>query len=180
MERSEEDKVRFLNEHVCYEVEELLNCRSFFGSLVKHQASIDGNLFVVFQNTALEHTLLHSRNLLEFFFYGAVKGHAQASDYVNGWQKIRGDWTDNLQKLEQRVNNEIAHLDWRRLNVKPEERSWNLVPLVDDLLDTAVLFFSKLDDSYMGERAHNLQAALEFYRTNKTIILDFFATLLKR
>jgi hypothetical protein len=119
-----QQKTDYLNEHFVYEAQELVSCGLFHASILKHtRAMRERMLYEVFVNISLDHTLLHARNLLEFPFYkedGDGK-YARAVSYVTDW--VRPPMTPNLSLLERRVNDEITHLGWNRLNVRPEEKS---------------------------------------------------------
>jgi hypothetical protein len=172
---TEAQKIEYLNEHVCYEAEELMFCHAFLVSVFMHKTELEQRgLLEALRNTSLEHFGLHARNLLEFLFYGSLEGYARATDYIAGWANIRIK-TQNIRVLERRVNAEIAHLGWERLNVKPEEKGWEPLLIAQDLLDTYELFLSKLDDHYKQERVKRLQFNLSHYKTD---IWDVFGILL--
>jgi hypothetical protein len=170
-------KVEFLNEHVCYEAEELLLCHAFIYSLTLHQAEIEKRgLYPALQNTGLEHFGLHARNLLEFLFYPHDNSgkYARAVDYLKGWNDIR-QRTPNIKILEKRVNAELTHLSWDRLLVKPEKKGWQPLLITQDLLDVFETFLAKIDDHYKLERAKQLQAGLAVY---KRAVWEVFGILL--
>jgi hypothetical protein len=175
MEPTEKEKVVFLNEHFAYEVEELVFCDSFIASLFHHRAAIDRKgLFAGLQNTGMEHFLLHARVLLEFLFFGPHEDEPRASDYVKNWSDIR-QWTETLKTFQDRVNKEITHLSWRRVGISPEDKTWMLQPIVDDLLNTTGLFLTSVDNSYLEERARNLWGLLAL---RKTAGIDVFGMLM--
>jgi hypothetical protein len=66
----EERKILYINEHFVYEVEELLFSALFFISVQARAKQLsEKRILPVFQNAAIDHALLHARNLLEFYYY---------------------------------------------------------------------------------------------------------------
>ena len=78
--------------------------------------------------------LLHGRNLLEFY-YKTNKKHlyARASGYVPVWRPPTK--TKSILKLHNRVNDEITHLGWKRIEVKDGEKGWPFVDIARDMCE---------------------------------------------
>jgi hypothetical protein len=160
----EDRKIRYINEHFRYEVEELLYSALFFISVQARAKQLsDKKIFTVFQNTALDHTLLHARNLLEFYYYKDKEGYARARAYVSSWQfPIK---TPNVRKLEARVYDEVTHLGWKRLDVK--EKTWNPLGVINELLDTTADFLVQLDRKYYREGLTMLETEMKELRVKQ-------------
>jgi hypothetical protein len=145
---NEERKIRYINEHFVYEVQELLFSALFFISVqVRENELSDKRVLPVFRNMAIDHALLHARNLLEFYYYGGKEEmYARAGAYVDSWKPPVK--TPNVRKLEARVNDEVTHLGWKRLDVKLEYKNWPLLDVINELLDTTAQFLAQLDRKY--------------------------------
>jgi hypothetical protein len=160
----EEGKIRYINEHFRYEVEELLYSALFFISVQARAKQLsDKKILTVFQNTVLDHTLLHARNLLEFYYYKDKEGYARARAYVSSWQfPIK---TPNVRKLEARVNDEVTHLGWKRLDVK--DKTWNPLDVINELLGTTADFLVQLDRKFYREGLTMLETEMKELRVKR-------------
>ncbi len=176
MDPTETDLTDFLNDHFCYEVEELIGCYAFFVSSFQHRKELEERgLYVAIQNTGIDHFMMHGRNLLEFFFYKPNNDYARASFYITGWEATPQK-TENIKELERRVNFEGVHLGWRRLLVKPDEKNWKPLLIIKDFLNTTEFFLSNVDPRYKGQRVQTLLLLLE---QCKTQVQDIFGSLLR-
>ncbi len=156
-----EQMIRFINDQFSYEVTQLIYGGQFYCSVLKHKDRFQNNTqFTIFKNIAIEHILLHSRNLLEFFYYrGEEAKYARAYEYVKGWSA--GDKSAIIKELERRVNEEISHLSWKRLGVKPEEKSWDLIDLINSFVNTTKDFLNRVDSELCKEGVSLLKSELE-------------------
>lgn len=163
----EERKIRFINEHFVYEVEELLFAALFFISVQARAKELsDKRILPVFQNMAIDHALLHARNLLEFYYYGHKEQmYARARAYVGGWKSPAK--TPNVKKLEARVNDEVTHLGWKRLDVKLEDKTWRLLDVINELLDTTAEFLARLDRKFYREGLKMLETDMNKLRVKE-------------
>jgi len=163
----EEGKIRYINEHFAYEVEELLFSALFFISVQARAKQLsEKKILPVFLNAAVDHTLLHARNLLEFYYYKHKEEmYARAGAYVSSWQfPIK---TPNVKKLEARVNDEVAHLGWKRLDVKLEDKTWHLLDVINELLDTTADFLVQLDRKFYREGLTMLETDMKKLRVKQ-------------
>jgi len=82
------------------------------------------------RNAVVESFAIHMRVLVKFFFDKKPQDtDVVAADFFNDsitWNTIRDQVADEVEivKLCHRVNKEVAHLTYDRLNVKPEEKGW--------------------------------------------------------
>ena len=142
---SEERKIRFINEHFVYEVEELLYSSLMFLSIQARQKELtEKQVYQVFMNAVLDHSLLHGRSLLDFFYHQGDKKSARASAFVPHWKTPH--MTENIINLQRRVNDEIMHLGWKRLDVR--DKSWKPIDVTNELLDVTDQFLSELDQKF--------------------------------
>ncbi len=156
----EEAKIRFINAHFAYEVEELLYSSHFFLSVKAREKELtEKGVYHILLNTALDHCLLHARSLLEFYYYADRKS-ARASAYVSDWKSP--EKSKNIRELEMRVNSEITHLGWKRLEVVT--KNWNLLGVVNELLDVTDKFLSQLDQKFFEPRLKAVKDAISTKR----------------
>jgi hypothetical protein len=176
--RTDQEMIAHLNKDVIYEGEELLLCRDFLKSLFDHKTEIEPrgkgqlNLFVALQNTGLEHFGIHGRNLLDFLFYKSHESYTRAVDYVASWLDTNR-MTDGIRLLQKRVDPEIAHISWARLDVK--DKDWQPLTIIEDLLNVFAIFLSKLDKHYKEKRATDFEAVLSRRGSSS---VDIFGLLL--
>jgi hypothetical protein len=161
-----EERVRYINEHFAYEVRELLYSALFFVSVQARPNQLSEEILPFFRNMAVEHTLLHARNLLEFYYYkGHDEKYARAEAYVRTWQSPTK--TPNVIKLGARVNSEITHLGWKRLDVKKEEKTWYLLDVVNELLSVTREFLSQLDMKFYRDGLKTLETEMKQFRLER-------------
>jgi hypothetical protein len=162
-------KIRFINEHFAYEVEELLYSSHFFLSVKAREKELtERGVYQIFLNTALDHSLLHARSLLEFYYYGDRKS-ARAIAYLPHWKSP--EKSRNIQELERRVNSEIVHLGWKRLDVVT--KGWNLLGVVNELLDVTDKFLSQLDQKFFEPRLKAVKGAISTKQVKTSDGLSF-------
>jgi hypothetical protein len=164
---NEDTKIRYINEHFVYEVEELLFSALFFISVEARAKELsEKKLLPVFRNAAIDHALLHARNLLEFYYYGHKEQmYARARAYVGSWKSPAK--TPNVKKLEARVNDEVTHLGWKRLDVKLEDKPWHLLDVINELLDTTAEFLVQLDRKFYREGLKMLESEMNKLRVKQ-------------
>jgi hypothetical protein len=140
-------KIRYLEEHYAYEVQELLTCIWFFVTAKRHSGDNDLRQFL--ENAGLDHFLLHARNLLEFYYeQNRPRIYAHASDFVSGWRPPKR--TPAIRKLGSRVYGEVTHLAWMRLQVPLSGKGWDLPQIALDLLTTTRRFIESLNPPFKG------------------------------
>ncbi len=114
---------RMAEEHLFYELQMFHSTAIRLGSNLVQQ-NVD------LRNNILESLAVHIRVLFKFFFDKPSKdSDVVASDFYpdeNSWHDIREKigHEDEVSSTCRRVNKEVAHLTWDRLDVKPEEKGW--------------------------------------------------------
>lgn len=143
---SDNKKKLYVNEHFAYEVESLVNAQQFY---VTTQAlyqtnKIDINRYLAYNNIAIESVLMHSRNLVEFLFYPIDNKdeYARAKYFVTDWSE---QMSDQIKKFSERVNDEIVHLGWARLNKTPLTKGWKLIELGTEIINVSMKFLYKVE-----------------------------------
>lgn len=132
-------------EHIQYEVERL---RESFGRLKRN---LRPEVLQSEVNDQLELTLLHARNIIDFFEYSRTKSEvrpkkAQKDDLIAedyGWpvQSLRID-----RKIKTRIDKEVAHLTYSRCGKSQEEKGWRLEDFIPVLIREAELFLEKYNN----------------------------------
>lgn len=155
----------FLDEHFLYEVRELYACVWFSMSIQRHAGRASPQVELFLSNAALDHFLLHARNLLEFY-YEERKPHlyARAREFVPSWRPPKK--TASIRRLEKRVHGEVTHLAWERLGVHPSEKGWPFVQIGIDLLEVTERFLASMDIRYHSQRIRELRAEASIFREN--------------
>ena len=124
--QSDLNLIKLTEDHLLYEIKMLnYTARSISSEIVQSNNVLKCSL--------IESFCIHVRTLLKFFFDSKpFITDAVAGDFYKHekeWIKIRESITSNheieeLFRINERVNKEIAHLTYDRLNVKPEHKGW--------------------------------------------------------
>ncbi|MDO8508186.1 MAG: hypothetical protein Q7S27_00715 [Nanoarchaeota archaeon] len=152
------EKNDLIREHFYYEVFMLINLRNYLIDYFSGRNS----LFTIHQNVLINSILLHSRNLLEFFYYPIDKNnnYARARDFMIDWEKKIPNKTKAIIELEKRTSNECTHLTYNRL-VGLEHKKWDLISMTNDLIKLIKLFLDNLPQTYFDEKLISLHNNLK-------------------
>ena len=112
------------------------------------------------RSAIIESFAIHTRNLLKFFFDDKPReDDVVANDFFhvqNEWNHIREKFGDKelLNRIFDRVNKEVAHITYKRLEVTSEEKSWEEIrTITKDLFNNLFReFLSSVSDDNLGER----------------------------
>jgi sensor histidine kinase YesM len=163
---NDEGKKYFLNEHFLYEVLGIIGARQLmaFANTSYFLNPLDSNKYLTYKNISLDNMFLHSRNLLEFFFYSPDKEEktARASDFIPTW-KI--EMSPEIKLFNERVHGEIIHLGWARLDKGPATKGWDLNKLASEFIYISLDFMDKIrtDVKYYGEGLKILEGQLHAF-----------------
>lgn len=148
-----------------YEVLELANCKNFYNWM--NQTNL-GSSRRVFVNICLEHTLLHSRVLYEFYFRGKYNPYSypRANMYI---KDFKANFTANItRKFWYKVNNQILHLGVGRTGVT--SKKFNITEgmnIANDLLRITKDFILRLesieDGVYITKEIAELKRDIDSY-----------------
>jgi len=120
------DELRRAPPRVLYEL-------NMFRASIDLCMNLDGKNDPVMHNVALEATLLHARNLLDFFTGGATsKDDIHAAHFIstpgaNWWKSSKLSF---LSALRDDLNYSISHLTYRRVQGKPK---WHLKRIASEI-----------------------------------------------
>ena len=94
-------------------------------------------------NVRVEVIGLHMRNLIEFFYPGiARRDDVLAVHYVAHWDTKRPTITPLLDKARGRANKELHHLTSQRISGTPDHKTWDFMPIREDLKNVVTIFIS--------------------------------------
>ncbi len=153
MDISLEEKTLLLAEHYKYEVDMLFMTWQKLNAL-----TIDVNT----HNAILESFLLHSRNLIEFY-YDLKKyknSDARAHDYFDEkikWEDIRPNIDYKDFKIN--INKQISHLTYDRVKFTLSDKAWTPLYIMIELFQITKIFISKLPSKYSHQ---NLKYVLDY------------------
>lgn len=172
---NDEDKIVFLKDHFSYEVHELLNARFFLKAVkdgnISYEVSnlktreklgeISKELGNIYMNVAIEHALLHSRALYEFFFLPEPnpRNYPRAVMFAD-FPPPR--FTDNISKdFYEKVNSQITHLGAKRFEEAQKKFNYNeTLGILNYLLKISNDFIMKLDAKYVSDNLMQLSDQL--------------------
>lgn len=113
------------------------------------------------QYAVLEAFTLHARALLDFFYLPEPPRHPRADDVIaedylrdvlERWHATRPKRSDLLNKVNDRVGKEIAHLTYGRLSVLPIDKGWPAIKIRDELIEILTAFLNLAPPSRIGEK----------------------------
>jgi hypothetical protein len=111
-------------------------------------------------NMALESFTVHSRLLLKFFFDDKPREDDIVADDFFGnegkWQEMRDEIPPILDAIKKRVDKEVAHLTYARLNVTPEAKPWPFLDIVQAVEGVWNRFIAAVPLSRLDRRTFNL------------------------
>jgi hypothetical protein len=71
---------------------------------------------IVVYNALLESFMIHTRNLIYFFYGDPVYDDIVASHFVFGWELVRKSKSLLLRRFEEEANKKVAHLTYQRFS----------------------------------------------------------------
>jgi hypothetical protein len=161
-----DDDLRFLSEHLCYEVEMTY-------SLATWMARGYGKADALAANAVLEAFTIHLRQLIDFFWPGKQRylgppPDALAADYFEAgeWDRIRPERPDVLSKaIRRKVGWGVVHLTYGRAWAKPEDKQWPFVELAQALAPAILAFLDHLEQGKLEpEHVERMKVQAEAWR----------------
>ncbi len=154
-----------INNHFTYEVIELANCKEIY------KGRVPSNLVQAFVNMGLEHTLLHSRVLYEFYFRlerrENPREHPRANMFVTDFRKP--DFATNItETFWEKVNNQILHLGVNRTG-EPSEKFTipETIGIANDILMITKDFLIRLEPVnegfFWGDKLRELKSNIDHF-----------------
>lgn len=144
-----------LQRHFYYEMRILIDVLNNHDKLRSYY--FDGNIGGVILT---ELTLLHARNLLEFFYHPPKRDYARAADFMAPgitWDDIRPAKTRNIKTVEKEASIRLAHLTYKRDEV---DVGYDCFAIRNDLNEIGNIFFDNVDQIYLNERLTELRVLM--------------------
>ena len=134
--------IKGISEHISYEIEMFEMCADKLRR---------GGLNQFEQNAFLEGFVLHARCLVDFLFPpNNIKEDDVIADHFFDDPKVFRDSLPKLQKLVEliklRTGKEVAHLTYKRLDVTPEMKIWQVSEIRNEINEALVVFFKFLSE----------------------------------
>ncbi len=98
---------------------------------------------IVVYNALFESFLIHTRNLIYFFYGEPVYDDIVASHFIFGWELVRGVKSILLKRLEEEANKKVAHLTYQRFS---GDYAWDVDEITHDLRPVIKKFCDLVDD----------------------------------
>jgi hypothetical protein len=138
------------SDHLYYEITML---RFTACQLAARQAECDEP-----KNALLESFAVHVRNLRNFFFKKkpSLKDEMLAIDYLDNWNPPKSEY---LGRIEGKINAEISHLSYKRIEISPEAQNWKVDLIVAELEGVLTAFLQGVPDAHLGARMQQLKGS---------------------
>jgi len=118
------EELKQIWEHLDYEIAMFRNT----AFVIHHELRNETFLANVF----IESFVLHTRNLINFFFGGENGDDVIASQFVSPpeqWRNSRGKMPKILSDVKFRAGKHLAHLTWTRTQIQAKEREWEITEI---------------------------------------------------
>lgn len=146
------------------------------GATLFQANQIELTKYIWYKNLGIEGVLMHTRNLIEFFFDPIDNDgkYARALDYLPGaWAKFISDYKKDSDKMEiintirARTNDEIVHLGWERLNKTPLTKGWRLDEVALEFIRLSIAFINLIreDSKYYGDGMKQVESLIHVFYT---------------
>lgn len=149
---SKEKLIEFSGEHLYYEIWMLYGVTN---SLLK------GVEDEYVYNALLESFVIHASIIIDFFYRPQVySGDARAVHYipdVASWKEALPSYDRYFKKFHRKRNREVVHLSYKRLDVKPEEKKWNIRKIIKPIRKIVDLFLEKADPKLLHPQMQELR-----------------------
>jgi len=160
---TDQQKKEFLGEHFGYEVDML----SYSAYKIKQLGEQSKGKHVWEMNMPQETFVLHSRNLIEFFYGDKQPQYpcdARAYDFFEDkrvWEAARPQKTSNMVELMTRSGKEMAHITYLRISGTPPEKSWDDGQLNYEILKVVKSFLENLPSIYLSPELEAMRKQIQ-------------------
>ena len=153
---TKERLLAFSNEHLFYEVSML------YGTAEALRIGLE-NQFQV--NVYLESFVIHANIVLDFLFdIWQKEDDAIASDYIDkdkDWKAMMPDSESYFQEIRDRRHKEVAHLSYKRLDVRIEEKGWKFLQITAQIKSMVNKFLDEADSEVLHSRMYELRSTVK-------------------
>jgi hypothetical protein len=145
--RSQEE-LRKASDHLFYEI-------WMFQTLAQGMSSGMAGIGAI-NNSLLESFAIHVRALIGFFYPENPRSDdILAEDFFENegtWKSLQPVKTETLSNAKKRADKEIAHLTYTRLDLTPEQKSWEFLKIFDDLQVPIKVFLGNVNKDLLGSK----------------------------
>ncbi|WP_413288380.1 hypothetical protein [Bdellovibrio sp. HCB337] len=150
----------FSNVHLGKEIYALFGAIELF---VRHRIDLKDPLNLCAKTLFLEGIILHTRCLIEFFYFeqSAVsrrKDDVRAADFFADpsiWEQLRPKKPEHFVEFNKRASKEIVHLTHARTETAEIAARWDLYSTTRDLIEILQLFVDRADVRKLDSRVKN-------------------------
>ena len=110
------------------------------------------------KDALFESFLIHLRGLLYFFYTESSRyDDVIVEDFFpcskEKWLKVRLPKSDYLQKVQEKINKEVAHLTYYRLDVTTKEKLWRFFPKIAEEINKVIdIFLKNVPKELLGKK----------------------------
>lgn len=135
---------------------------------------------IIHNNSLIESFLSHSRVLIEFLFLNKDKTDDNSSDNISAIDFIHEDSFESntdfntgkyplyLCNIKQRTNKRLAHLTYSRLDVKLEDKAWDMRMIYMSIMREIYNWLIFVDKKKLHEKWNDLHDEAVKYRKDST------------
>lgn len=110
---------------------------------------------VIFNNSILESFGIHARCLYNFLFnISGKQNYVLAIDFFDNpteWSQILTNKPSLSNKINKRVSEELVHLTYTRIDVKPEEKGWKRKEILKEINTLFKEFLAKAPEARLSD-----------------------------
>ena len=149
---SKEKLIEFSGEHLYYEIWMLYGVTDTLLTGVKDE---------YVYNALLEAFVIHTSIIIDFFYRPQVYGgDARAVHFMSDvakWKENLPSYERHFKKFHRKRNKEVVHLSYTRLDVKPEEKRWNIRKTIKPIRKVVDLFLDQADPQLLHPKIYELR-----------------------
>jgi hypothetical protein len=152
---SKKQLVDFSGEHLYYEIWMLYGVTQLLLEGVK-------NPYIF--NTCLESFVIHASNILDFFYKPPLQPddakavHFMDKEQVEAWKALLPSYAHHFKRFNRKRNKEVMHLSYKRLEVKPQEKSWGVENITGHIKELVNQFLRLANPAYIHPKMYELQS----------------------
>ncbi len=161
-----DEELRAASKHLGYEVDMFLEAAAELQRMKEHPtwattyASTESGFVpeeaadTATWNALLESFLIHARVLFDFLYASDPRrDDVTAEHYAAGWEGKRPGASQNLLELKRRVNKEVAHISYVRLERPTEaEKHWEFAQIAKEMCQLLLAFLANAKPSCLDEQ----------------------------
>lgn len=147
------DLREFSGEHLFYEIKMLFDVND----LLQKKGVEQGCVY----NALLESFIIHAAIILDFFYKPPMKeDDATAVHFIRDvgrWKALRPPFDSYYRKFYRRRSREVVHLSYQRLQIKAEEKPWNIRKVTEQIRRIVDVFLETADPQRLHPNMYELR-----------------------